>query len=1010
MSEVEPMESDSLPEQTLVALGPELEPEPEPVDDAQPDTASASESESDSDSDSEAEQASQLQTLESELSRNPVNYDAHFQYIQLLRKLGEIDKLRRAREAMNLIFPLTPQMWQDWVKDELTMSSRSEAVSGIEKLYERGVSDYLFSTCVQKADDVQLENHVSTTPIKRRRAASKEILYKGKDNHSYSGDETGTGRPSSFGVNRELSVLRNLSVPLWCDYLDFVQEHEPSIRECTAAGVSKARDLFERALTAGGLHFSGGSKIWESYKDFEQAICLTFTDSDIEGKEKQIQRIRSLYQRQLSVPLADIKSTLIAYKIWEVEQGSDLDVNSDDLNGISPHVASAYKKALEMYSARIDLEEQISRVDVPDAERLPLFKKYLKFEESAGDPARVQILYERAIAEYPIAGDLWLDYTRYLDKTLKVGDVLRNAISRATRNCPWVGELWVKYLLCLERARAPEEEVSVVFEKALQCTFSSYEEYLDIFLTRIDGLRRRMSVADQMHVLDYASIRDTFQRASDYLSPQLKGTEALLRLHAYWARLELILANDVIAARGAWENILKLSGAMLEAWQGYISMEIEKGNLNEARSIYRRCYTKKFPGSGSEACHISAMFYVVLLSGFPPFSFLTPVYWLLWIAIKLNWGEAFDAQNCASLFLIDLGLYYFSLNAKFQDSPAIFSPFCGARETIITLPLLGLYIPSHPGRQSEPSELALFRLKQESKTAATSEVKEHPSKKVSREKRKLPSNMPEDQTPSKRRKDESDSATKVTKKDQGKETNVDKMEVEVTAERAAKQENSNDPSGKQSRFVKPRFTDQCTAYVSNLSFNTTYDQLHKFFSDTGGVQSIRILKDKYTGKSRISNLLKGLAYVDFSDDEHLNAALAKNKKMFMGIRISVVRSDPSKSKKNSNGHKKASIARSDQGKSKQNFGGHQNADEEASRIPSSDQAKLKTEDSSQASDRSAAQSSSRKESGQDAIQLKGKTTFAVPRNVLIAKKPKAAQADDETPKSNSEFREMFLKK
>jgi hypothetical protein len=45
---------------------------------------------------------------------------------------------------------------------------------------------------------------------------------------------------------------------------------------------------------------------------------------------------------------------------------------------------------------------------------------YLKFEQSSGDPARVQVLYERAITDFPIASDLWLDYTRYLDKTLKV--------------------------------------------------------------------------------------------------------------------------------------------------------------------------------------------------------------------------------------------------------------------------------------------------------------------------------------------------------------------------------------------------------------------------------------------------------------------------------------------------------------------------------------------------------------------------------------------------------------
>lgn len=49
-----------------------------------------------------------------------------------------------------------------------------------------------------------------------------------------------------------------------------------------------------------------------------------------------------------------------------------------------------------------------------------LLQNYLKFEQSSGMPARVQVLYERAIADFPISPDLWLDYTCYLDKTLKV--------------------------------------------------------------------------------------------------------------------------------------------------------------------------------------------------------------------------------------------------------------------------------------------------------------------------------------------------------------------------------------------------------------------------------------------------------------------------------------------------------------------------------------------------------------------------------------------------------------
>ncbi|RVW44390.1 Squamous cell carcinoma antigen recognized by T-cells 3 [Vitis vinifera] len=87
---------------------------------------------------------------------------------------------------------------------------------------------------------------------------------------------------------------------------------------------------------------------------------------------------------------------------------------------------------------------------------------YLNFEQSSGDPARVQILYERAITEFPVSRDLWLDYTHYLDKTLKVANVVRDVYSKAVKNCPWVGELWVQYLLSLERAHASERDISTV--------------------------------------------------------------------------------------------------------------------------------------------------------------------------------------------------------------------------------------------------------------------------------------------------------------------------------------------------------------------------------------------------------------------------------------------------------------------------------------------------------------------------------------------------------------------
>ncbi|KAM1531250.1 hypothetical protein ACFX1T_020271 [Malus domestica] len=806
----------------------------QPMADLPDQDLSSSDSDSDSDSGSEdgddqAHHNLQLQTLEAELSANPGNYDTHVQYIKILRQMADIEKLRQAREAMNQLFPLTPSMWQDWAKDEASLSTGSDAFWAIEKLYERGVFEYL-------------------------------------------------------------------SISLWCDYLDFVKENDPSVRECSPAGISKARDLFERALTAAGLHVSEGNKLWEAYRSFEQAIFHTIDEKDNQAREKQIQRVRSLFHRQLSVPHVNMRSTLLDYKAWEVEQGNILDAGSSDLDGISFQVASAYKKALEMYDARIHLEEQICLQDMSESERLQNFMNYLRFEQSSGDPARVQTLYERAITAFPISSYLWLDYTRYLDKTLKVGNVITNVYSRAVMNCPCVGELWVQYMLSLERGHVSEKEIASVFEKSLLCTLT-LDEYLDLYLTRVDGLRRRISCAvEREHGLEYSLIRETFQNASDYLSAYLKNTDGLLRLHAYWARLELNLHKDQLAARGVWETLLKLCGSMLEAWQGYIAMETELGHVNEARALYRRCYSKRFPRTGSEdICHS-------------------------WLRFEREFGSLDDFDHAVQ-----------------KVTPRL-------------------------------EELELFRSQQESKL-----TEESPLKKNARDKRKQVSEIPNEQHPAKRQKDAAQKPKKAHGKDSEVVNSVEQTKVEKIKAMGDQPDRENEQQMKERVPEKGKvYADQCTVFVSNINLKANDEHLRQFFSDVGGVVAVRILHDKFTGKSR------GLAYVDFSDDAHLVAAVAKNKQMLLGKKLSIARSDPK------------------HGKKEQARGAESNDSAEASNAPRARQGQQSTYNR-----------------GRDNVQLKGRNTFATPRNILAlgrsTNKPTTEKQDDEKPKSNDEFRNMFLK-
>ena len=56
-------------------------------------------------------------------------------------------------------------------------------------------------------------------------------------------------------------------------------------------------------------------------------------------------------------------------------------------------------------------------------------------------------------------------------------------------------------------------------------------------------------------------------------------------------------------------------------------------------------------------------------------------------------------------------------------------------------------------------------------------------------------------------------------------------------------------------------------YVGNLSFNTTEETLRTLFVEFGQVESVNLITDRYTGRSR------GFAFVEMSDDQEAQEAI-----------------------------------------------------------------------------------------------------------------------------------------
>jgi len=57
-------------------------------------------------------------------------------------------------------------------------------------------------------------------------------------------------------------------------------------------------------------------------------------------------------------------------------------------------------------------------------------------------------------------------------------------------------------------------------------------------------------------------------------------------------------------------------------------------------------------------------------------------------------------------------------------------------------------------------------------------------------------------------------------------------------------------------------------YVGNLSYDLTDDELRKEFESFGNVESVKIIMDRYTDRS------KGFGFVEMSTDEEAKAAIS----------------------------------------------------------------------------------------------------------------------------------------
>ncbi|KAF7687606.1 squamous cell carcinoma antigen recognized by T-cells 3 [Silurus meridionalis] len=479
--------------------------------------AENSEDEADDDDDTsedERENEAEIQRLEEQLSINAFDYNCHVDLIKLLRQEGKLYRLRKARQKMSELFPLTEEIWLDWLKDEIGLTEGDVAErEKIYELFEKAIKDYI-------CPDIWLE----------------------------------FAQYSIGGMG-------------------------------AAGGIDRVRAIFERALTAVGLHMTKGAALWEAFREFEIAILSTLQPppgsvSSPEQQEQlnvQLERIHTLFRRQLAIPLMDMESTYTEYSDWTDE-------------GIPAMVTQHYKKALQQLESHRPYEEALLMSEPP---KLAEYQTYIEYEMKEGDPARVQIIFERALAENCLVPDLWAKYTIYLDRQLKIKELVLSCHERAVRNCPWTMGLWKSYLVALERHSAEHHIVSDVFEKALNAGFIQATDYVEIWQSYLDYLRRRVDFSKEGS-RELEELRAAFTRALDYLKQDVEerfteSGDLSCTIMQVWARIEALHCKNMQKARELWDSIMTKGNAKYaNMWLEYYNLERSYGDAAHCRKALHR--------------------------------------------------------------------------------------------------------------------------------------------------------------------------------------------------------------------------------------------------------------------------------------------------------------------------------------------------------------------------------------------------------------------------------------
>ncbi|ROT78776.1 Squamous cell carcinoma antigen recognized by T-cells 3 [Penaeus vannamei] len=376
----------------------------------------------------------------------------------------------------------------------------------------------------------------------------------------------------------ERAVKDYTSVQVWMEYVMFM---------LGGGDYTATRAVGEKALTAVGTHVAEGLLVWQVVLLVEKQRPGTVqSEEDMKAQEKQQKRIQGLYRRLIRVPLLNADYQHLMEEAAEFFEG-DFDV----------HMKADLEKTKQKLNEKIPFEEKLLQAE-NDTNKLATYRLYIQHLQENDNPAAVQSLYERAVLDHCLDASLWEEYVKFVIRQFPGLDYLVLPIcERSQRNCPWSAALCELHISALQLFHVGEEtktlmkKVKGALEKGLGSGLQSGSEATRMWMAYL-VFQRRLIKWDQEHAAELDALRESGQQAITMIDSYFgESGDIESEIPRFFARIEAEFAKNMERAREIWNDIIMRRNnnfKNVSLWLEFINLERCYGTEKHCRKLFRR--------------------------------------------------------------------------------------------------------------------------------------------------------------------------------------------------------------------------------------------------------------------------------------------------------------------------------------------------------------------------------------------------------------------------------------